>query len=145
MFIENLFFLIIYCLIGSFFFSYFHNDSFNLYINGNGGFVGSYINQTFINSLISPYENFVYYILILITLILFLLSINFNLKIFLERIKNFINKKDNKNYTNKDELISQYIPQEEIKNLIQEDLPFIKAENTISHNKRSLIYHQLIF
>ena len=31
--------------------------------------------------------------------------------------------------TNKNELINEYIPQEEIKNLIQEDLPFIKAEN----------------
>ena len=35
-----------------------------------------------------------------------------------------------KNYTNKNEIINQYIPQEEIKNLIQEDLPFIKAENS---------------
>ncbi len=34
-----------------------------------------------------------------------------------------------KNYTNKSEIINEYIPQDEIKNLIQEDLPFIKAEN----------------
>ena len=33
-----------------------------------------------------------------------------------------------KNYTNKNEVINEYIPQEEIKNLIQEDLPFIKNE-----------------
>jgi len=33
-----------------------------------------------------------------------------------------------KNYTDKNEIINEYIPQEEIKNLIQEDLPFIKAE-----------------
>ena len=38
-------------------------------------------------------------------------------------------KKESKNYTDKSEVISEYIPQEEIKNLIQEDLPFIKAEN----------------
>ena len=38
-------------------------------------------------------------------------------------------KKKEKNYTDKSEVISEYIPQEEIKNLIQEDLPFIKAEN----------------
>ena len=30
---------------------------------------------------------------------------------------------------NKNEIIKEYIPQEQIKNLIQEDLPFIKAEN----------------
>ena len=33
-----------------------------------------------------------------------------------------------KNYTNKNEIINEYIPEEEIKNLIQEDLPFIKAD-----------------
>ena len=32
-----------------------------------------------------------------------------------------------KNYTNKNEIINEYIPQEEIKNLIQDDLPFIKS------------------
>ena len=37
--------------------------------------------------------------------------------------------KDNKNYTDKSEIINEYIPQDEIKNLIQEDLPFIKSEN----------------
>ena len=136
LFIENLFFVILYCLLGSFFFNNFYNESFNLYINGNGGFVGNYLNQTFINSLISPYENFVYYLLIIIISILFLLSVNFNLNGFLKIIKRLIVKKHEKNYTNKDELINEYIPQEEIKNLIQEDLPFIKAENSSSQSKR---------
>ncbi len=136
LFIENLFFIILYCLVGSIFFNYFYNESFNLYINGNGGFVGDYINQTLINPFIRPYENYVYYLLIFITLILFLFSINFNLNEFLKIIKRLVSKKEQKNYTNKDELINQYIPQEEIKNLIQEDLPFIKAENTVSQNKR---------
>ena len=136
LFIENLFFVILYCLLGSLFFNYFYNESFNLYINGNGGFVGNYLNQTFINSLISPYENFIYYLLIIIISILFLLSVNFNLNEFLKIIKRLISKKHEKNYTNKDELINEYIPQEEIKNLIQEDLPFIKAENSSSQSKR---------
>ena len=136
LFIENLFFVILYCLLGSLFFNYFYNESFNLYINGNGGFVGNYLNQTFINSLISPYENFIYYLLIIIISILFLLSVNFNLNEFLKIIKRLIGKKHEKNYTNKDELINEYIPQEEIKNLIQEDLPFIKAENSSSQSKR---------
>ena len=39
---------------------------------------------------------------------------------------------------NENELINEYIPQEEIKNLIQEDLPFIKAENIKSSNKFKL-------
>ncbi len=135
-FIENLFFLILYCLIGSLFFNYFHDESFNLYINGNGGFVGNYLVETFINSLIKPYENFAYYFLIILTSILFLFSINLNLKNLLRITKRLFTKEETKNYTNKNELINQYIPQEEIKNLIQEDLPFIKAENTISQNKK---------
>jgi S-DNA-T family DNA segregation ATPase FtsK/SpoIIIE len=40
-----------------------------------------------------------------------------------------LNKKNNKIYTDKSEIINEYIPQDEIKNLIQEDLPFIKSEN----------------
>ena len=136
LFIENLFFVILYCLLGSLFFNNFYNESFKLYINGNGGFVGNYLNQTFINSLISPYENFVYYLLIIIISILFLLSVNFNLNEFLKIIKRLIGKNHEKNYTNKDELINEYIPQEEIKNLIQEDLPFIKAENSSSQSRR---------
>ena len=62
---------------------------------------------------------------------LFLKSINFNpLKIYELILKSFnLFKKQEKNYTDKSEIISEYIPQDEIKNLIQEDLPFIKAEN----------------
>ena len=47
---------IIYVIIGSLFFSNFYQNSFNLYINGNGGFVGSYLNQIFIKPYISIYE-----------------------------------------------------------------------------------------
>ena len=39
-----------------------------------------------------------------------------------------------KYYTDKNEIINEYIPQDEIKNLIQEDLPFIKSESK-SENK----------
>ena len=66
------------------------------------------------------------------TLIFFLISVNFNPKKFYEFIKKTINllrKKNNRNYTDKSEIINEYIPQDEIKNLIQEDLPFIKSEN----------------
>ena len=44
-------------------------------------------------------------------------------------------KKEEKSYTDKSEIINEYIPQEEIKNLIQEDLPFIKSESNQSNNK----------
>ena len=48
---------------------------------------------------------------------------------------NFLFKRKDKNYTDKSEIISEYIPQEEIKNLIQEDLPFIKTDKNKTQNK----------
>ena len=36
--IENVFFSVLYCLIGSLFFDYFYQDTFKLYINGNSCF-----------------------------------------------------------------------------------------------------------
>ena len=130
--IENTFFLILYTIVGSLFFSFFYLNNFVLYINGNGGFVGNYLNQTFLSNLIQINQNIFYYILIILVILLFLFSINFNLKRFINfigKLKNFIFKENIKNYTNEKEIISEYIPQEEIKNLIQEDLPFIKNEN----------------
>ena len=138
LFIENLFYVLICTISGSLFFNYFYLETFNLYINGNGGFVGNYLNQNFINSFISSYEIFSFYFLILLTLTLFLKSINFNLKNFLTSFKKLILilfKKEEKSYTDKSEIINEYIPQEEIKNLIQEDLPFIKTESNQSVNK----------
>ena len=135
--IENIFFASLYCIFGTLFLTYFYSKGFSLYINGNGGFVGNYLNQTFFNSLIHVNENIFYYILILLILILFLISINFKSKKFLLLIKNLIalfSKNEDKIYTDKSEIINEYIPQDEIKNLIQEDLPFIKSEKT-SENK----------
>ena len=130
--IENLFFITIYSLFGSLFFSYFYIDAFTLHINGNGGFVGQYLNKTFLSKLINFNESISHYFLIVTILIFFLISINFNLKNFIKSIKKlflFFFNRSQKNYTNKNEIIEEYIPQEQIKNLIQEDLPFIKAES----------------
>ena len=133
--IENIFFTTIYCVFGTLFFTFFYADAFTLYINGNGGFVGNYLNQTFLNSLIQIHETTSFYFLFFLTFSLFLVSINFNLINFYNsilKIYNFFFKKNKKNYTDKTEIINEYIPQDEIKNLIQEDLPFIKAENKIN-------------
>ena len=130
--IQNTFFSIIYIILGSLFLAYFYSDAFTLYINGNGGFVGNYFNKTFLAYFININEKIVYYVLILIILSLFLISINFSLNKFYKIIRKIISKafyKNEKIYTDKSEIIEEYIPQDEIKNLIQEDLPFIKAEN----------------
>ena len=129
--IENSFFIILYLIFGSIFFSFFYKTAFTLYINGNGGFVGNYLSNLFSNNVNSSYENIIYYVLILLISLFFLISINFNIKNFissLNKIYIFLFRKKDKSYTNKNEIINEYIPQEEIKNLIQEDLPFIKAE-----------------
>ena len=129
--IENTFFSIFYCILGAIFFDFFYKNTFELYINGNGGFVGQYLSQTFIGDILNSQTLISYYLLILSILSFFLVSINFKPKKILDVIKKimiYANKDKSKGYTDKSEIISEYIPQEEIKNLIQEDLPFIKAE-----------------
>ena len=133
--IENVFYMILYCISFSLFLSFFYQDTFKLYINGNGGFTGNYLNKTFLNSLILKNENLFYYLLIFITSFLFLISVNFNLRKFLSFIKKILITNNQKNYTDRNEIINEYIPQDEIKNLIQEDLPFIKAEKTKLESK----------
>ena len=136
--IENIFFTLVYCIFGSLFFTVFYSEAFTLYINGNGGFVGNYFKQTFLNSLVQINETASFYILVFLIFFLFLISINFNpIKFYKSSLKiiNSIFKKEKKNYTDKSEIINEYIPQDEIKNLIQEDLPFIKAENKINDKK----------
>ena len=136
--IENLFFSILYLLIGALFFGYFYINAFTLYIHGNGGFVGKYLNQTFLPRIINQNETIFYYVIFVIIILLFLLSINFTPKKFwisIKKLLNLIFKKKEKNYTDEKEIISEYIPQEEIKNLIQEDLPFIKSENKVLEDK----------
>ena len=128
--IENFFYVVLYSILGSLFLNFFYEDAFSLYINGNGGFVGNYLSKTFLEDLILLNKEISFYFLIFLIICLFFISINFSVKkfySFLIKVINFIKKKNNKNYTDKTEIINEYIPQDEIKNLIQEDLPFIKA------------------
>jgi S-DNA-T family DNA segregation ATPase FtsK/SpoIIIE len=136
--IENIFFSIFYCIFGSLFFDFFYKNTFELYINGNGGFVGQYLGQTFLGNILNLQTSISYFFLLLLILVFFLISINFSPKgfwNFIKKLINFVNKDKSKPYTDRSEVISEYIPQEEIKNLIQEDLPFIKAEKLKEHEK----------
>jgi DNA segregation ATPase FtsK/SpoIIIE, S-DNA-T family len=136
--IETTFYIILYSLIGSLFFSFFYPAAFKLYINGNGGFVGKYLETTFLNYILNINSQIFYYILILLILILFLISIQFKIIFFynfIKKIFEFLFLKKEKNYTKKNEIINEFIPQDEIKSLIQEDLPFIRSENKIINTK----------
>jgi len=91
--LENLFFTIIYSIVGTLFLTFYYKNSFWLAINGNGGFVGKFISNSFLKSLIIFDEKICYYLLIIITLFLFLISVNFNLKSFLNFFKKMLNFK----------------------------------------------------
>jgi DNA segregation ATPase FtsK/SpoIIIE, S-DNA-T family len=140
--VENTIFIIFYTLVGSLFFSFYYKNTFFFYINGNGGFVGSYFNETFLKNIITSYEIIFYYFFTLLISIFFLISINFNIRNFIQFLRKIIElifRNKNKNYTNKSEIINEYIPQDEIKNLIQEDLPFIKSETNHLLNKTKFV------
>jgi S-DNA-T family DNA segregation ATPase FtsK/SpoIIIE len=87
LFIENIFFIILYLIFGSLFFAHYYSDAYALYINGYSGFVGQYLNQTFLKSLILIDKDIFFYILILINLFFFLISVNFSLRNFLYLLK----------------------------------------------------------
>ena len=129
--LKNTFFIILYSTLASLFFSVYYPNSFWLVINGNGGFVGELLNKTFMVFLTNLNGQIFYYLLIILILLFFLISINFKPRLllkYLNHLHNFILRKREKSYTNENEIINEYIPQDEIKNLIQEDLPFIKPE-----------------
>ncbi len=80
--LSNLFYSIIYIISGSTVTSIYKDDSFWLIINGNGGFVGRNIKE-FIYSLNgSVDQNTIFFLLLSLTIIFFLLSIQFRIKVF---------------------------------------------------------------
>ena len=139
--IENLFFSILYCLCCSLFFTFFYSESFWLSINGNGGFIGKFLEKSFIFSIIDINQKFSFYFFIIFIFILFLLSINFNPKkflLFIKSLKKFIFIK-NKNIEKFKEIktSSSY----ENNSLTQENFSFSK-EKTENIKKKSSIYLQ---
>jgi len=140
--LENIFYSLVYSILGSIFFGTFHPNSFSLTINGNGGFVGIFFQNTFFSNLINLNKDISYYILFILIIFLFLLSINFSI-LFL---KNFFNtllvnikktkKNDFKNLNNNQNEAESLSESKE--KLIQEDLPFNKntSENQIKYKFR---------
>ena len=147
--IENLFFVILYSLFGSLFFSSFNSDSFWLAINGNGGFVGQFLKESYISNILNLNKNFSYYFLILIVVVFFLLSVNFKPKklfIFLKSLTSLklIKKNRYKNFENEfdDTIVSKT---EETNNLVQENFSFLKDNRENKIKKKNLYFHQFLF
>ena len=95
---ENLFFIVLYSIVGSLYLSLFYKESFFLSIGGNGGFIGNYLVDSFISEIVNSNEKIFDLSFIFILILLFLLSINFKLY-HLVTIKNFLFKKKLKNET----------------------------------------------
>ncbi len=133
--VENFFYTILYILVGSLFLSTYYPNSFLLSMNGNGGFVGIYLKNSFLFSFININNEIFYYILIFLVLFIFLISINFSIKYFINFLKTiflfifrFSKKEKNKNInTEIYESDSNYTQIEKSEKFIQEDLPFSKS------------------
>ncbi len=89
--VNNIFLIVCYSLIGTFFFSVFFTSPFFLYINGNGGFVGNFLNESIFLELEFLNNKITYYFSLITFILLFILSLNPNsywIKIFLRKKKN---------------------------------------------------------
>ena len=147
-FIDNLFFCILYIIFGCLLFSYFRDQSFFLTVNGNGGFVGLFLKDSIISSFLELNLNFSFYLLIIITVFLFLISINFKISKILDlfiRLKNFLRsrkniskieedifKKEETNTDNESKRIQDILPfndksNNEVKKFILPDLKLLKS------------------
>ena len=80
--LSGLFYSIIYIFSGSTAISLYEKDSFWLIVNGNGGFVGNSIKEFIDNISGIVDQNIIFFILLTVTIIFFLLSIQFNIKTF---------------------------------------------------------------
>ena len=140
LFFRNLFYMIIYLVIGAYFFSIFYSESFNLTINGNGGFVGTYFSNNLLLGFNNEKNKILYFSLILLILIFFLISINFKIsnikyiflsfkKIVLKNNEVLNSKKINDNFN-----VSTDI-KENIENRTQADLPFNKIKSDTLNKK----------
>ena len=134
--LENIFFIVIYSILGSLFFSSFHEQSFWLTINGNNGFVGNLFEDSFFIKIIKINEQVSYYALIIVISIIFLLSINFKLKTFISIIKKiFFLTRKNKNSTNTldQKIEEELIPNEKyVETRVQENFSFDKNKGNKS-------------
>ena len=146
-FIDNFFYTILYVITGSLFFSFFKNESFFLTVNGNGGFIGSIIKDSYIGNILKINTDISYYSLVLFTIFLFLISIDFKIsKIVnsLKFLKNFLKVKRKEEIDISSEIINEKISSENKgeKSRIQDSLPF---ENKIDTNNVRFIIPDIKF
>ena len=75
------------------FLSTYYSSSFWLPINGNGGFIGKILSNSFLKNIILSADKISYYILIALIIFFFLLSVNFKLNSLISKFKHLFLKK----------------------------------------------------
>ena len=139
--IESLFFIILYSITGTLFFTTFHTETYWLTVNGNNGFIGNLFEDTFFVNVILSNHQISYVILIVLISIFFLLSINFKFKFISFFFKFFTKSKKTSSGSvieNYDENVISEINYTNNETRVQENFAF---ENNISSSgKRTLKY-----
>ena len=139
--IENIFFIIIYILLATLFFSIFYKESYWLIINDNNGFVGNLLSETIFIDLLNINKTFSYYLLIFFIFLFFLLSSSFKIThiyFFVNFIKKlFLSKKDYVDNGN-NQIVNEKTNESLNKVLIQEDLFTSPKTNLTSEVKLKL-------
>ena len=145
--LSNLFYSVIYIVSGSTIVSAYKDDSFWLIINGNGGFVGRSIKEFIYSFNGSVNQNIIFFLLLSLTIIFFLLSIQFSIKSFFRLIKSvlffvmkfFSSKLKQNNFNSEVEINLEKKINESIKTeTTQSNLPFKNVEKNFNTKKFKL-------
>ena len=145
--LSNLFYSVIYIVSGSTIVSAYKDDSFWLIINGNGGFVGRNIKEFIYSFNGSVNQNIIFFLLLGLTIIFFLLSIQFSIKSFFRLIKSvlffvmkfFSSKLKQNNFNSEVEINLEKKINESIKTeTTQSNLPFKNVEKNFNTKKFKL-------
>ncbi len=141
---ENMIFAILYLIFGCLFFSVFYKNSFWLSFNGNGGFVGNFLGESFLISLINLNNEIFYYILIILVICFFLLSVNFSLALFIISFKKiFTSSKKKEDYNEySDDDIGENVINNISNDSSQEQANFKFSQNSL-YNKSSVYKFKL--
>ncbi len=135
--VESLFYTVLYLSLGSFFLTFFYDKSFWLIINGNGGFIGKYLSNTFLAKIVIVNAEIGYYVLIVSVSLLFFLSTKIKIKNFISFFKSvFVNKNfvKNRNLNENNIILEEQKVDDVVENRTQVDLPFNKK---LDRNKTS--------
>ncbi len=141
--IESIFFIILYSITGTLFFTVFHTETFWLTINGNNGFIGNLFEESFFINLINLNHQISYLILILLIFFFFLLSINFKLKQLSYIAKIFSKSKKTPNNNIVENYEANMINENDYTNnetRVQENFSFDKNETS---SKKNIIKYKL--